>query len=183
VGQTLTLYVREKSTGTYLDTVNVTIEEADFKLKSYVLEPGQSYMVDFYTDHNGNGSYDPPPADHAWRLDVDGVSGDTEIEFTHNISFTDIFAVTGLFELTGQGKVSLYPNPVQSVMHISVSKDSDESLYMNLYSLAGVKVLQEELGRGKEIQSLVDLSNLEGGIYLLELRSGTETNIRRVVKH
>ncbi len=92
VGQMLTLYIRDLSTGTYLDTVVVgAIENADFDVESYVVEPGTSYLVDFYADHNGNGSYDAPPADHAWRLESGVAMGDVDLEFSHNTNFTDIF--------------------------------------------------------------------------------------------
>lgn len=58
---------------------------------------GQSYRVDFYADHNGNGRYDTPPTDHAWRIDVDNVTNDTVREFTHN---TDFSAITWLYQFT-----------------------------------------------------------------------------------
>jgi hypothetical protein len=49
-----------------------------------------NHIIDFYADFNENGYYDPPPADHAWRLLLDDANGDTSLEFTHNTSFTDI---------------------------------------------------------------------------------------------
>ncbi len=91
LGQMLTLYVRELPSGNYLDTVVVNpIENADFDVKSYVLEPGNGYMVDFYADHNNNGIYDAPPVDHAWRLETGVTMGDVDIDFQHNTNFTDI---------------------------------------------------------------------------------------------
>jgi predicted lipoprotein with Yx(FWY)xxD motif/plastocyanin len=91
LGQMLTLYVRELPSGNYLDTVVVNpIENADFDVKSYILETGNSYTVDFYADHNGNGIYDAPPVDHAWRLETGETMGDLDIDFQHNTNFTDI---------------------------------------------------------------------------------------------
>ena len=96
LGQKLTLYVRELPSGNYLDTVVVAqIENADFDVKSYVLEPGKSYMVDFYADHNGNGIYDAPPVDHAWRVETGVTMGDEDIDFQHNTNFTDIHSPAG----------------------------------------------------------------------------------------
>jgi predicted lipoprotein with Yx(FWY)xxD motif len=92
----LTLYVRELPSGNYLDTVVVAqIEDADFDVKSYVLEPGNSYMVDFYADHNTNGMYDAPPTDHAWRIETGEATGDVDIDFMHNTNFTDIQPPSG----------------------------------------------------------------------------------------
>jgi predicted lipoprotein with Yx(FWY)xxD motif/plastocyanin len=95
LGQMLTLYVRELPSGNYLDTVVVAqIENADFDVRSYVLEPGKSYMVDFYADFNGNGKYDAPPVDHAWRIETGETAGDLDIDFMHNTNFTDILPLT-----------------------------------------------------------------------------------------
>jgi predicted lipoprotein with Yx(FWY)xxD motif len=96
VGQMLTLFVRELPSGQYLDTVLVsTIEDAEFDVRSYVLEPGKSYVVDFYADHNGNGMYDAPPADHAWRVETGQAMGDLDVAFVHNTNFTDIQSPAG----------------------------------------------------------------------------------------
>ncbi|HKJ78210.1 MAG TPA: T9SS type A sorting domain-containing protein, partial [Prolixibacteraceae bacterium] len=37
-----------------------------------------------------NGMYDAPGDDHAWRMDLDDVMGDTTLMFAHNTDFTDI---------------------------------------------------------------------------------------------
>jgi len=96
LGQMLSLYVREMSSGSYLDTVVVgQIEDADFDVTSHVLEPGKSYLVDFYADHNGNGKYDAPPSDHAWRIETGETAGDVDIDFMHNTNFTDIQPTAG----------------------------------------------------------------------------------------
>ncbi len=47
------------------------------------------HNLDFTADLNGNGSYDPPPADHAWRISL-AESGDLTPEFAHNVDFVDI---------------------------------------------------------------------------------------------
>ena len=106
LGQKLTLYVRELPSGNYLDTVVVAqIENADFDVKSYVLEPGKSYMVDFYADHNGNGIYDAPPVDHAWRVETGVTMGDEDIDFQHNTNFTDIQSPAGANVLLAEDPV------------------------------------------------------------------------------
>ena len=91
IGQMLKLYVRDQSSGTTLDSVTVAqIEDADFDIESHILEVGGSYTVDFYADLNKNNIYDAPPADHAWRLEVNNAMGDVDLDFTHNTTFTDI---------------------------------------------------------------------------------------------
>jgi predicted lipoprotein with Yx(FWY)xxD motif len=91
LGQMLTLYVRDFATHKTLDTIVVPeIENADFIVESYVIKRGNKYVIDFYADHNGNGMYDTPPTDHAWRIETGEVMGNMEVDFSHNTNFTDI---------------------------------------------------------------------------------------------
>jgi hypothetical protein len=62
----------------------------DFTVYIPQFELNQGYNIDFYTDHNGNGIYDAPPTDHAWRLSFNSSTGDFVQDFTHNTNFTDI---------------------------------------------------------------------------------------------
>jgi hypothetical protein len=59
----------------------------DFTVNSSV--PDGAHRLDFYADLSGNGSYNAPPADHAWRVDLPS-SGDVNVSFSHNTTFTDI---------------------------------------------------------------------------------------------
>ncbi len=56
----------------------------------HALEAGASYHVDMWTDHNGNGSYDAPPTDHSWRVELIGIADNTSQNFHHSTDFTDI---------------------------------------------------------------------------------------------
>jgi hypothetical protein len=69
------------------------IPTADFDLVLDVPASGEDYWVDFYADFNSNGDYNAPPIDHAWRMVLSGVTGDTILTFTHNTNFTDIMWV------------------------------------------------------------------------------------------
>lgn len=89
VGQTLWLAVKEKDSGKTVDRKSVTVSTA-FTMELTGLEMGHSYWVDFFSDHNKNGIYDAPPADHAWRREVNNVAGNSVIDFAHNTGFTNI---------------------------------------------------------------------------------------------
>ncbi len=68
-----------------------SVPQADFSLSLPGLAIGGSYNVDFYADLNGNGLYDSPGTDHAWRMTVDNVLGDTTLTFAHSVTnFVDI---------------------------------------------------------------------------------------------
>jgi hypothetical protein len=55
-----------------------------------ILEPGAEYNIDFYSDFNGNGMYDAPPTDHAWRITVTAQAAGITTDFAHNTDFTDV---------------------------------------------------------------------------------------------
>jgi len=70
--------------------------EANFSVDFIGIEADHNYQIDFYADFNENGLYDAPPTDHAWRLNLDNVKGDTTITFVHNTDFTDISRISNL---------------------------------------------------------------------------------------
>ncbi len=91
LGEKLEIRVIDKATGKEVGREVVSsIPSANFSVDLHVLLAGHSYWVDFYADHNGNGIYDAPPTDHAWRLEANSVTGDVTLDFTHNLNFVDI---------------------------------------------------------------------------------------------
>jgi len=179
VGQVLTFYVKDQASGPYLDTIVIdAVPGADFDVESYVIEPGGSYTVDFYADHNGNGIYDAPPTDHAWRLETGETNGDVELEFIHNTDFTDIFGTTRVEPNTWIDDLSLFPNPAMDVLYIN-AKVYLESV--SVFSVTGSLV--------KTVTSLqssnhaLSLQGLSSGIYFVEVRTKDHgLSVTRLVK-
>lgn len=67
-----------------------SLDSGSFPVEIQNVDPAASYVIDFFVDSNGNGVYDGPPADPAWRLDnLRAVSGETVV-FHHSEAFTDI---------------------------------------------------------------------------------------------
>ena len=63
---------------------NYTVEVPGFDLN-------KDYNIDFYADLNGNGSYNAPPVDHAWRQTFNSSYMEILLSaFSHNANFTDI---------------------------------------------------------------------------------------------
>lgn len=92
VGEMFTLYLKQADTNVNVDTILVNpVAGVTFDIMSYKIIPGMSYKINFYADHNRNGIYDAPPVDHAWRLPLNNVRGDTIVDFVHNTKFTNIF--------------------------------------------------------------------------------------------
>jgi plastocyanin len=90
IGQTMWLAVIDQATKIEIGRVKKSITSAAFVIEVSGIEAGKSYFVDFYSDHNKNGVYNAPPTDHAWRMTVNNVTGNTTLDFVHNTTFTDI---------------------------------------------------------------------------------------------
>jgi len=92
IGKLLEISLRD-ITMSYEETYRTSIasiSSASFAVEMPALTPGHTYNIDFYADHNGNGTYDAPPMDHAWRMKSTMVEGDADLSFAHNTDFTDI---------------------------------------------------------------------------------------------
>ena len=98
IGQRFALRVVNKATSREVGRVTIpAVQSANFSITVPGIQAGQSYRADFYADLNGNGRYDTPPTDHAWRIDLDNITNDTVREFVHNTNFT---AISWVYEFT-----------------------------------------------------------------------------------
>ncbi|MDA0745973.1 MAG: T9SS type A sorting domain-containing protein [bacterium] len=91
VGQMLEVRVVNRSTGAEIRRVRLAaVPGPDFSVILPGIQVGGNYDVDFYADHNRNGSYNRAPQDHTWRLSVNNALETQTLTFTHNTNFTDI---------------------------------------------------------------------------------------------
>ncbi len=91
IGQKLEIELENSTTEKEIGRVKIaSIASASFSVQIIGLVDPGDYSIEFYADLNGNGIYDVPPTDHAWKVGFNYTGGDAEINFTHNTSFTDI---------------------------------------------------------------------------------------------
>ncbi|MEX0980952.1 MAG: T9SS type A sorting domain-containing protein, partial [Bacteroidales bacterium] len=181
IGQMLKLYVRDQSSGTTLDSVTVAaIEDAEFDIESHILEVGGSYHVDFYADLNENGTYDAPPTDHAWRLDVSNAMGDVDLDFTHNTEFTDIMETGTTSAAAAYAELSLkvYPNPVRSQLTVE-----SESIIRKAEILSVSGAVLSSYSEINASQWSIFLDEFAVGVYLLRISSdNAPVTVVRIMK-
>lgn len=91
VGQMLEFAVEDDSTSQEVGRMKInSIPNSAFSATLSGLELNREYQIEMYSDHNGNGLYDDPPTDHAWRIDFTNSSGDVSVDFVHNTEFKDV---------------------------------------------------------------------------------------------
>lgn len=71
-------------------TLIETLDSGRFALSFDNLIVGRTYRLEFSADMNGNGLYDAPPEDHAWRIDLTDVTEEQQVSFQHGTEFTDL---------------------------------------------------------------------------------------------
>ena len=181
IGQTFQLAVIDKNSGIEVQRVS-TVAAADFMVDVYGIENGMSYNVDFFADHNNNGKYDAPPADHAWRMNLDDVKGDTILMFMHNTTFTDINWITTSITNIGNTAIKIYPNPATDQITVEVSMEADNDVQVSIMDAAGRVAVQSNRTMSKgDNQIQMDLSRLNNGIYFVQVRNGELVKTRKLV--
>lgn len=165
VGQYFWVGLVDQESGILKDSIETTAE-VDFMLHFYGIENGMSYTIDFYADHNQNGMYDAPPTDHAWRLELENVVGDTTLTFAHNTDFTDIFGTTSALSHKIRD-FNFYPNPVDDIINIDLKSGYENIRDISVYDLAGKKRVSQS--KAFNNQNYLNVSYLNSGIYILEI--------------
>jgi plastocyanin len=180
VGENLHLAVIDKNSGVELQRVSV-IAAVDFMIDVFGIENGKSYNVDFFADHNKNGSYDVPPTDHSWRLELNDVKGDTTLMFQHNTSFTNInWIATAVSELNNS-LLKMYPNPATDRVFIEMDKISAAEIQVSVYDITGN--LRYETLKPFTNRIELDIQSLSNGIYLIDLKTNSKHQIFKLIKY
>ena len=120
---------------------------------------------------------------------IGGPNADIEDnEFTLEAIITEEGIIVDVIEVLGHFKpylkeVLMYPNPTDGILSFDyrVYRKLDE-LKAELYSITGLKLVDVEtehrLGRQHEV---LDMTELEGGVYFLRLTSGSQ-NVSHDIK-
>ncbi|HEX2396008.1 MAG TPA: T9SS type A sorting domain-containing protein [Bacteroidales bacterium] len=179
-GQNLTVYLRNPETDEFVDSVLVTpIDSGDFTVVFDSVTVNNVYNIDFYTDVNGNGSYDIPPVDHAWRIELNNVDLDTVIVFVFDTTtFTDIGLVTTAVDDIEDLGFSAYPNPVKDELNVQLNKAATD---LSIYNVTGALVLHKALDATDRIVRL-NVSSLKPGMYILKLKTSSGTGQYKFLK-
>jgi PKD domain-containing protein/type IX secretion system substrate protein len=98
-------------------------------------------------------------------------------------TFTQVLGFVGLEHLSDGSAINLYPNPVRGLATIEFSSTEK---YMEMVVLNSIgKIVMNDMvypSNGNLYRSNIDLSNLQSGIYFLQLRSKNENVTLKLIK-
>lgn len=168
-----------------IDSLNCT------KIFSYTIQQPAPLNISFASEdpdtNVNNGSINAqvlggtPPYQYNWS------SGDTipnldSLEAgTYNLSITDAnncftegevqLIVSSIYQHPVFAAVRLFPNPASQFAQLEWQLDQPVELNLNIYSLNGQVLHQENLPAQRQYQHKIDLTNYQEGQYLVALRS------------
>lgn len=100
--------------------------------------------------------------------------------FIDEVVITGPDAFTTSIEENEAISFDMYPSPVSDILNISV--EDPQNMYINIYDITG-KVVMENIAMSIGMNtSTVDVSDLEVGVYLLEMNNGEQRYAKRFVK-
>lgn len=89
-----------------------------------------------------------------------------------SISQPYAFNSVGINESDFALNISLYPNPVSSILNIRGVLETNEKVNLNLKDLSGKTIMTKNIDNSYIINQKIDISSLLDGIYLLEITDG-----------
>lgn len=148
----------------------------------HVFDSGLSYNVDIWADHNGNGVYDAPPADHSWRVHLSEVPNNISHDFQHSTDFFDIGGPVSLDHLSPQPQdltlYDAYPNPFNPQTRIRFDIGNAGHVSLDVFNIRGEHVAQLVSGHIERGINEINWSardhhgeDLPAGLYIYTLRS------------
>lgn len=192
VGQKMELRVVRNDSGEEIGRNSIIISGANFSFSIPQIEiDDHEYRVDFYADHNGNGVYDAPPTDHAWRLTFNNNTGNFVQNFNHNTNFVDI-QWPGLVSVEENiiagipNEFSLsqnYPNPFNPETKIRFALPNAGFVSLKIYDIIGrevASIVNENLSSGIHEVNF-DAKELDSGVYVYRITSNNFVDSKKML--
>lgn len=124
----------------------------------------------FYKLHQINGKIQSDEMTNYTYLDTRPINGINyyrlkQIDLNSDFKYSEVLAVK--FGLNEDNEPKLYPNPASSHIRFLYDKQKNEELFVNIYGIDGVLVLQQQINTGSELT--VNISSLNTGVYMVKL--------------
>ena len=133
-----------------------------------------------------------------WYANDSLVAGETNKSYipylsgTYTVSVTDsngciatsasyIYSFTGIGKILFSGNLNIYPNPSHNTFNIQITGENLKEAEVNLSDIVGNKVTTFSINNEKEFTLNASDYNLQQGVYILSIRSGSSVYIGKLV--
>ncbi len=160
----------------------VIVPLSSSETEEYTIDVTDLFLAEYNASENKNSM--------SFSIDFNDKSGDKELVFCSkengNVDYAPQLIIkfkegsvtppTGIEEMTNKN-FQVYPNPTTDIVQIKLPVEMTKTT-LSVYSLTGNLVyIDPDFYGGK-----VDLSDFSKGIYLLELKSETDTMVTKIIK-
>jgi hypothetical protein len=76
---------------------------------------------------------------------------------------------------------SIFPNPASEQVQVQVELGIENNICLEIFDITGKRVFQKSYSKLQQLSDNISVSNLESGIYLVKVNSGTYTKIKKLI--
>ncbi|MFT5849029.1 reprolysin-like metallopeptidase, partial [Psychroserpens sp.] len=76
---------------------------------------------------------------------------------------------------------SVYPNPNNGLFNVSLNSSSNNTISIGVFDIRGRKVFNKRYESSPTINKVIDLKNVQSGIYLLQVRDGLNSQTKKII--
>ena len=132
------------------------------------------------------GTYEGPGVTNGWFDPSEAGTGTHTIVYTYTTAegcFNSDEKTLYVDECVGIGEhadagVLIYPNPARD--HFMLKVGSADTYQVSVFSLTGVKVVEQEIGFSGSQAKQIDLPELENGLYFVSLKNNSRTIVQKI---
>jgi hypothetical protein len=84
-------------------------------------------------------------------------------------------------EVITLNKLEVSPNPTSGLMKLSYIPKTNGSTMVQVKDILGKEVFKTAYDASSEINSTLDLSNLNAGVYMLSVLNGAEVIVKKII--
>lgn len=96
-------------------------------------------------------------------------------------AFVNTAVVTGLSRNELSSNLSVYPNPAKEFLTVSLENNANDMVTYTISNMLGQEVKSANLGTNAKINSTINVAGLSKGIYMLNLKTGTATSVKKII--
>ena len=87
----------------------------------------------------------------------------------------------GINELNFDNAYSVYPNPASGMFNIALTNVKSENVSVEILNQFGQSIKKENLGNGSNINSSINTSGINSGVYFVRTTMGNRSSVKKLI--